>query len=90
MSVSLHVGHNLHNLRGAGVVGVQPILPPGESFQYSSACPLRTPVGSMQGEYEFAVLNSDGEWGDVFEVEIGRFGLNVEHKLSAVGGGWRS
>ncbi len=75
--------------RGAGVVGAQPILNPGESFQYSSACPLRTPIGSMQGEYEFAVLDASGEWGEVFEVEIGRFGLNVEHKLSTVGGGWR-
>jgi hypothetical protein len=38
--------------RGPGVVGEQPVLKPGSSFQYESACPLRTPTGKMEGAYQ--------------------------------------
>ncbi len=38
-------------VRGDGVVGLQPLIHPGESFRYSSGCPLETPVGTMEGEY---------------------------------------
>jgi ApaG protein len=41
----------VQEVRGPGVVGEQPELRPGESFQYQSACPLPTPQGSMEGHY---------------------------------------
>src|SRR5690348_2603089 len=41
----------VHEVRGPGVVGEQPVLEPGEAFQYSSWCPLKTPTGSMRGTY---------------------------------------
>lgn len=64
--------------RGPGVIGEQPILAPGKQFEYESACPLRTPVGTMEGEYEMGVLDgTTGEWTDKLEVKIGRFGLNM-------------
>jgi len=44
-------GHQ-EEVRGPGVVGQQPLIHPGETFTYSSFCPLRTPVGSMQGSYQ--------------------------------------
>lgn len=44
-------GHEEHVV-GDGVVGEQPVLAPGESFTYTSACPLRTPTGNMRGIYE--------------------------------------
>ena len=43
--------HEEH-VMGDGVVGEQPVLTPGESFTYTSACPLRTPTGNMRGTYE--------------------------------------
>ena len=57
-------------VRGAGVVGEQPVLTPGESFEYTSACPLTTPVGSMHGSYQ---LVTDG--GERFDAVIAPFGL---------------
>ncbi|MEJ2214340.1 MAG: Co2+/Mg2+ efflux protein ApaG [Gammaproteobacteria bacterium] len=48
----------IQEVRGAGVVGEQPYLKPGESYQYTSGTILDTPVGSMQGEYE--MTNDDG------------------------------
>jgi len=45
-------GH-VEQVRGPGVVGEQPVLQPGESFQYTSACPLPTPVGTMHGTYRW-------------------------------------
>jgi ApaG protein len=41
----------VEEVRGAGVVGAQPVLQPGEAFEYTSGCPLATPVGSMRGTY---------------------------------------
>ncbi len=55
---------------GLGVVGEQPVLEPGQSFEYTSGCPLPTPFGSMEGSYQF--VNQDGVR---FEVEIARFEL---------------
>ena len=52
-------------VRGPGVMGEQPILRPGESFKYSSWCPLRTPTGVMRGAYTMA--HTDGRQ---FDVEI--------------------
>ena len=61
----------VEHVRGPGVVGRQPILPPGESFEYSSACPLGTSFGTMQGTYQ--MIDSTGER---FEVEIAPFALS--------------
>lgn len=60
----------IEEVRGAGVVGEQPVLHPGESFQYTSACPLSTPFGSMRGEYE--MVRQDGSH---FEASIAPFEL---------------
>lgn len=57
-------------VRGDGVVGEQPFLQPGETFQYTSSCVLNEPVGAMRGEYTF--ISSQG---GLFEVEIPRFDL---------------
>jgi ApaG protein len=48
----------VQEVRGEGVVGEQPELQPGEAFQYTSGCPLATPVGSMRGSYQ--CLCADG------------------------------
>jgi ApaG protein len=43
---------DVEEVRGEGVVGEQPVLRPGEAFEYTSSCPLTTPVGSMKGSYQ--------------------------------------
>ena len=63
-------GH-VEEVKGLGVVGHQPLLRPGESFQYTSGCRLRTPSGTMHGIY-FCVA----EDGERFEVEIPLFVLD--------------
>jgi ApaG protein len=60
----------VEEVRGPGVVGQQPVLEPGESFEYTSGCPLDTPFGSMEGSYQML-----GEDGQRFEIEIARFAL---------------
>jgi len=57
-------------VKGLGVVGHQPLLRPGESFQYTSGCRLRTPTGVMRGSY-FCVA----EDGERFEAPIAAFDL---------------
>jgi ApaG protein len=64
-------GHR-EEVRGLGVVGHQPMLQPGEAFEYTSGCRLRTPTGSMEGSYRF--VREDGE---PFEVPIARFTLDA-------------
>lgn len=59
-------------VRGEGVVGEQPRLEPGESFQYTSGTPLPTPSGIMAGSYE--MVNEDGEH---FDVTIPAFSLDA-------------
>jgi ApaG protein len=61
----------VEEVKGLGVVGQQPLLRPGESFEYTSGCRLRTASGSMQGSY-FCVA----EDGERFEVAIPAFGLD--------------
>lgn len=56
---------------GAGVVGEQPLLEPGETFSYASGCPLSTPSGLMHGTYLMVA-----ETGEAFEVEIPAFSLD--------------
>ncbi|MBF9234905.1 Co2+/Mg2+ efflux protein ApaG [Microvirga alba] len=64
-------GH-VHEVRGAGVVGEQPILGPGESFSYTSGCPLMTPSGTMQGSYVMEMGS-----GETFDAEIPAFSLDT-------------
>jgi len=65
-------GHGATNeVRGAGVVGEQPVLEPGASFRYTSGCPLPTPSGIMRGVY--IMMREDGM---EFEVEIPTFSLD--------------
>lgn len=61
----------LQEARGEGVVGKQPVLRPGESFSYTSGCPLGTPHGSMRGYYAMR-----GEDGTMFDVEVPLFALD--------------
>jgi ApaG protein len=64
-------GHR-EEVRGLGVVGHQPLLKPGEGFEYTSGCRLHTPTGTMEGSYRF--VREDGE---AFEVPIPRFVLDA-------------
>jgi ApaG protein len=61
----------LEEAQGPGVVGEQPVLKPGETFRYTSGCPLTTPSGIMTGSYRMVT-----EKGDVFEAEIPVFSLD--------------
>jgi ApaG protein len=61
-----------HSVQGEGVVGEQPLLEPGASFDYVSGCPLATPNGAMQGSYRMV-----GEDGRTFDVDIPRFPLHA-------------
>ncbi len=63
-------GH-VEEVRGPGVVGVQPRLEPGENFEYTSGCPLSTPFGSMEGTFQM-VTETEGE---DFDAEVARFEL---------------
>ncbi len=58
-------------VRGDGVVGEQPTLSPGQTFTYTSGCPLRTPSGIMVGSYRMR-----SEAGDEFDVTIPAFSLD--------------
>ncbi len=69
-------GHVEH-VRGPGVVGEQPLLAPGESFEYTSVCPLPTPIGSMHGSYQM-VASGDTR----FDAEIAPFSLAVPTALN--------
>lgn len=62
----------IEEVRGPGVVGEQPELKPGDSYQYTSACPLSTPSGIMVGRYTM-----EGEHGIEFEIDIPAFSLDV-------------
>jgi ApaG protein len=68
---------HVEEVKGPGVVGKQPLLGPGESFQYSSWCPLRTPMGAMRGKYQMV-----GEDGRHFDIEIAPFGLKARYTIN--------
>lgn len=69
----------LPQVKGPGVVGEQPELAPGQSFQYQSCCPLPTPRGMMEGHYEmYAKDDSSGQWRRSFLVKIGPFELRAD------------
>ena len=63
------LGH-VEEVRGPGVVGLQPKITAGQSFEYDSACPLKTSSGSMKGSYQFV-----DESGETFDVIIPEFYL---------------
>jgi len=67
----------VEHVRGPGVVGYQPLLKPGEEFQYTSACPLGTPVGTMHGEFNMVL-----EGGEKFDAVIDPFRLAVPTVLN--------
>ena len=69
-------GH-IDEVRGPGVVGEQPVLAPGESFQYTSGCPLKTSTGVMHGTYQMVMTES----GDHFDVEIAPFALHEPYTV---------
>jgi ApaG protein len=65
----------IQEVRGAGVVGEQPVLKPGESFEYTSGTPLPTPSGIMEGTYQM-----EREDGERFSVLIPAFSLDSPHQ----------
>lgn len=65
----------MQEVRGAGVVGEQPILKPGEAFEYTSGTPLPTPSGIMVGSYEM-----ETKGGESFNVAIPAFSLDSPHQ----------
>lgn len=67
-------GHVEH-VRGPGVVGEQPILDPGDAFEYTSGCPLRTPSGFMQGTYQMV-----DDAGASFDVRVPAFSLDSPYQ----------
>jgi ApaG protein len=66
----------VEEVRGPGVVGEQPVLEPGEAYEYTSGCPLDTPFGSMEGTYQ--MVRADGTR---FDAEIERFELRQPRAL---------
>jgi ApaG protein len=60
----------IEEVRGPGVVGETPVLGPGESFEYTSGCPLQTPFGSMEGTYQMVTARNER-----FDARIARFAL---------------
>ena len=68
----------VEEVRGPGVVGYQPILKPGEEFEYTSGCPLTTPVGTMHGEFNMVLPDS----GEKFDAKIEPFRLAVPKALN--------
>ena len=66
----------VEEVRGLGVVGNQPLLKPGESFEYTSGCPLPTPVGTMKGTYQMVA-----EDGTRFDAPISEFVLAMPRTL---------
>ena len=67
---------NTEEVKGPGVVGEKPVLAAGESFQYTSGCPLKTSTGVMYGTYQMVT----GE-GDPFDIEIAPFALHEPYTV---------
>ena len=66
----------VEEVRGPGVVGEQPVLAPGQSFEYTSWCPLTTSFGTMHGTYQMITTN-----GERFDAAIAAFTLSEPHAL---------
>ena len=67
----------VEEVRGPGVVGQQPVLKPGEHFEYTSGCVLETPRGSMRGSYQMHTPD-----GQAFDADIATFQLAMPHSLN--------
>ncbi|MCB9947047.1 MAG: Co2+/Mg2+ efflux protein ApaG [Rhodospirillaceae bacterium] len=65
----------VQEVRGPGVVGVEPVLNPGESFEYTSGTPLNAPSGIMVGSYEMETVD-----GERFDVAVPAFSLDSPHQ----------
>lgn len=65
----------VQEVRGAGVVGEQPVLNPGDSYEYTSGTPLPTPSGIMKGSYQMSTPS-----GDKFDIEVPAFSLDCPHE----------
>jgi ApaG protein len=68
-------GH-VEEVRGPGVVGQQPTLQPGESFTYTSGCPLTTPFGVMEGTYQMVAAS-----GERFDAKVAPFTLSEPYTV---------
>jgi ApaG protein len=68
-------GH-VEEVRGPGVVGKQPILRPGEAFEYTSGCPLTTPFGTMEGTYQMVT-----DAGERFDAAVAQFTLSEPYTV---------
>ena len=68
-------GH-MEEVKGPGVVGEQPVLAPGESFQYTSGCPLKTSTGLMRGTYQMTTADGEG-----FDIEVAPFALHEPYTV---------
>ena len=66
----------VEEVRGPGVVGEQPVLAPGQSFEYTSGCPLNTSFGTMHGTYQMITTK-----GERFDAAIAPFTLSEPHAL---------
>jgi ApaG protein len=69
----------LQEVRGAGVVGEQPVLKPGGSYEYTSGVPLPTPSGFMAGSYGMVT-----EAGEMFDIDIPAFSLDLPEKARTI------
>lgn len=67
----------VERVQGPGVVGETPVLSPGEAFEYTSFCPLKTAVGSMHGTYQMVTAS-----GDRFDAVISPFTLAIPNALN--------
>ena len=65
----------VQEVRGAGVVGEQPVLSPGDSYEYTSGTPLPTPSGIMKGSYQMSPPA-----GEKFDIEVPAFSLDCPHE----------
>jgi ApaG protein len=75
----IDAGGRAEEVHGPGVVGQTPLIPPGESFTYTSGCPLKTPSGIMSGHYQM----SDGA-GGLFDIAIPAFSLDSPYAIRSV------
>jgi ApaG protein len=73
-----NTGHT-QEVRGPGVVGEQPVLKPGDSYEYASGTPLSTPSGIMVGSYQMQCAG-----GETFDVQIPAFSLDSPHQPAAL------
>ena len=68
---------HVEEVQGPGVIGEQPVLAPGESFKYSSWCPLKTPMGMMRGTYQMLRIGLNH-----FDIEIAPFALRGKYTVN--------